>query len=209
MTLYLVRHAQSLPRRAQPFSDWQLSPLGRCQAERLAALLDALAIGCVFSSPFVRSLETAGPFARSHGLPVTVMDDLRERLVTSESGPPTDEVWRKSWEDFNFCSPGGESSLAAQARMCRAVRQIAADAKGTTAIFTHGNVIALFLNALSTAFGCEQAERLRNPDIVKLEWKDEAFSWDCYYRLPGLELIATDHRLTPQEQEATIMPVRR
>ncbi len=199
MTLYLIRHAQSLPLRSQPFSEWRLSPMGLRQAEQLADLLPALGIASVFSSPFLRSLQTVDPFARRQGLPVTVVDDLRERLVTSEGGPPTDEVWRRSWEDFSFCSPGGESSLAAQTRMCRAVRQIACQAKGITGIFTHGNVIALFLNSLDAAFGRQEAEALRNPDIVKLDWKDGAFTCDSHYRLAGLELIATDHSLTPIE----------
>ena len=51
MTLYLVRHAQSLPKSSQPFSDWRLSPLGQGQAQELADLLNALEIGCIFSSP--------------------------------------------------------------------------------------------------------------------------------------------------------------
>jgi 2,3-bisphosphoglycerate-dependent phosphoglycerate mutase len=209
MWVYLVRHAQSLPKRAQPFSEWRLSPAGTRQATRLANLLSPLGITRVFSSPFVRSLRTAKPFARKQGLPVVLVDDLRERLLTDEAGPPSDEVWRRSWEDFDFAMPGGESSRAAQTRMCRAVREITQAATGTTAVFTHGNVIALFLNALADTFGRKEAERLRNPDVLRVGWKRGTFTWDPHYRLAGLDSIATDHSQTPVEPLAPVTRTKR
>ena len=201
MTLYLIRHAQCLPKKAQRFSDWCLSRVGARQAEELAGLLEPLEITNVFSSPFIRTIETAKPFAQRHGLVIRVVDDLRERLLTNEAGLPSDEVWRRSWEDFSFCLPGCESSLAAQARICRAIGRIAESVQGTTAIFTHGNVIPLFLNALTRTVGRTEAEALTNPDVLKVSWRSGAFAWDRAFRLPGLARIATDHRQTPVEQD--------
>jgi hypothetical protein len=111
MTLYLIRHAQCLPKKAQRFSDWSLSRVGAQQAEELAGLLEPLEITNLFSSPFIRTIETAKPFAQRHGLVIRVVDALRERLLTNEAGLPSDEVWPRSWEDFSFCLPGCESSL--------------------------------------------------------------------------------------------------
>jgi len=199
MTLYLVRHAQSLPKTSQPFSEWRLSAVGARQAEQLPALLQPLEIARVFSSPFVRSLETARPFAQKHALSIVVADDLREHLLSNEGGPPSDEVWCRSWEDFTFSLPGCETSLAAQARICRAIHDIAQTAKATSAIFTHGNVMALFLNALTSAVGRKEAEGLTNPDVLKIGWKNGAFTWDRHFRLAGLERIATEHSQTPKE----------
>ncbi len=201
MTLYLVRHAQCLPKKSQPFSDWSLSPVGARQAEELAGLLAPLEIANVCSSPFVRALETARPFAHRHGLVIRVVDDLRERLLTNEAGLPSDEVWRRSWEDLGFCLPGCESSLAAQARISRAIGGIVQSINGTSAVFTHGNVISLFLNALTGTVGRAEAETLTNPDVLKISWRGGAFAWDRAFRLPGLARIATDHRETPTEQE--------
>jgi len=201
MTLYLIRHAQCLPKKAQRFSDWSLSRVGAQQAEELAGLLEPLEITNVFSSPFIRTIETAKPFAQKHGLMIRVVDDLRERLLTNEAGLPSDEVWRRSWEDFSFCLPGCESSFAAQARICEAIGGIAESAKGTSAVFTHGNVIPLFLNALTGTVGRTEAEALTNPDVLKIRWRGGAFAWDRAFRLPGLARIATDHRQTPVEQD--------
>lgn len=148
----------------------------------------------------MRTVETARPFAEKHSLEVVIVEDLRERHITNTPGLPSDEVWSRSWEDLTFSEPGCESSLAAQARICRAVRGIAQKATGTTAIFTHGNVIGLFLNALTSAAGRKEAETLRNPDVLKLEWDDGSFTWARDFRLPGLEHIATTHAQTPREQ---------
>jgi len=206
MTFYLVRHAQSLPTKSLFFSEWPLSPTGVRQAEQLADLLTPLGIKKVFSSPFVRSVQTAKPFAEKHALPITLADDLRERLITSV-GPPSDEVWCKGWEDFSFCPPGCETSLAAQTRMCRVMDEIACITKNgdVTAIFTHGNVMGLFLNTLASIFGREATETLTNPDVLKIEKRNGAFIWDREFRLPDLERFATAHRQTPREDEGDVV----
>ena len=61
-TLYLIRHAQSLPIAQRGFAGWPLSEVGRAQAEELVELLGPLRIEQVFSSPFTRALNTAAPF---------------------------------------------------------------------------------------------------------------------------------------------------
>jgi 2,3-bisphosphoglycerate-dependent phosphoglycerate mutase len=176
--------------------------MGERQAERLAALLDPFDITQVFSSPFVRTLQTAEPFARSQGLEVIRLEDLRERLFTYEDVFLSDEFWYRSWEDFNFSQAGGETSLAAQTRICRAIRDIARRRNGTSAVFTHGNVIGLFLNALMSSAGRKEAEALMNPDVLKIEWRGGVFTWDRGFRLAGLEGFATPHSQTPREKAA-------
>ena len=198
-TLYLIRHAQSLPKAALGFSGWRLSPIGAKQAEELAALLVPLNIDQIFSSPFVRTVDTAAPFARRRALEIVHIDDLRERLIENDGCHPSDEVWHKSWEDFDFAPPGCESSRKAQARMCGAVEGIARDASGTTAVFSHGNVIGLFLNSLDGSFGRKAVEAIRNPDVIKIDWEGGRFAWDRHFRLAGLEHIATAHNQTPKE----------
>jgi 2,3-bisphosphoglycerate-dependent phosphoglycerate mutase len=200
MTLYLIRHAQSQPAKSVPFSEWPLSPRGTRQAEQLVPLLGPLGVAQVFSSPFVRTLQTAGPFARRHGLGIVKVEDLRERRITNEAGLPSDEVWCRGWADFNFAPPGCETSLAAQGRICGAIHDIARRTSRTSAVFTHGNVIGLFLNALISSAGRKEAEALLNPDVLKLDWQDGVFMWDRDFRLAGLETIATSHSQTPREK---------
>ena len=208
MTLYLVRHAQSMPKRSLAFSEWPLSPVGVRQAEELAVLLAGLRITQLFSSPFTRSLQTAQPFARQQGMPTIVLDNLRERLIMTDGGPPSDNLWRRSWLDFGYCPGGCESSLAAQSRITKAIQNLVARTEGTIAIFTHGNVIGLFLNSLQATFGREQTEALTNPDVLKILVKDGAFIWDDSFKLAGLQAIATHHDETPKELLDRAVPSR-
>ena len=207
-TLYLVRHAQCIVKPALGFPGWPLSAVGVRQAEQLVDLLGPLGIAQVFSSPFARAIATAMPFAQKHALDILVIDDLRERRIVNDGRHPSDEVWCKSWEDFTFAPPGCERSVTAQSRICRAIGEIAQKAPGTSAIFTHGNILGLFLNSLASSFGRKEAETLTNPDVLRIEWSDAGFRWDRYFSLRGLERIVTQHRQTPREEDPTAAGAR-
>jgi 2,3-bisphosphoglycerate-dependent phosphoglycerate mutase len=196
-TLYLVRHAQSLPIPKHGFVGWPLSEVGTAQAEQLADLLGPLGIEQAFASPFTRALDTVSPFAKKHGLEIEIVPDLRERLITNDNCHPSEEIWQKSWADFSFALPGCESSTAAQARICRAVADIAGRTRRVSALFTHGNVIGLFLNSLDAGYGRLEAEALTNPDVIKVDYGDVDLRWDSQFRLAGLERIATAHISMP------------
>jgi broad specificity phosphatase PhoE len=51
---------------------------------------------------------------------------------------------------------------------------------GKTLVFSsHGNAIALFLNVLDPKVGFEEWKGLRNPDIIRVEWRDGEFGeWE-------------------------------
>ena len=195
--IYLIRHAQSHPSTRLHSSEWPLSAFGQIQAEKLGDLLEPLGIEVLFSSPFVRCLRTVQPFASKAGLDVVVKEDLRERLVAKEIVKDFQEIWRRSWDDFSFALPGCESSFDAQKRFVASVEDIFAGyVHKTIGISTHGNVMGLFLNHIDRAFGREQAEGLRNPDVVRVVANDRLV-WNREFRLPGLENIATDNKETP------------
>jgi broad specificity phosphatase PhoE len=106
--------------------------------------------------------------------------------------------WIGSSSHKSCALAGCETSAAAQSKFCRAVRTIIAQATGTTAIFTHGHVIALFLNALDSGVGRPEAEALTNPDVLRVVRKDGVLVWDREFRLTGLSAIATRHEETPE-----------
>ena len=196
MNIYPIRHAQSQPSAKLPDSEWPLSPVGLDQAENLSDLLVPLGIEVLFSSPYSRCLQTIQPFANRVGLEVEVGNDLRERTVVKEFadnfGDNFNEIWRQSWDDFNFALPGCESSLDAQERFVAAVKQIlAVYPQKTIGITTHGNVTGLFLNYIDKSLGRAQADDLKNPDVLRIVAGDRLI-WDQEFHLPGLGNIATD-----------------
>jgi 2,3-bisphosphoglycerate-dependent phosphoglycerate mutase len=201
-TIYFIRHAQSHQSVRVPFADWPLSAAGRAQAARLADLLQPLGLSRLYSSPFVRCVQTIGPFVEKSGLDLAHHLDLRERHFAPTEPEGIADIWHRSWTDFDFALPDYECSRAAQQRFVTAVREIATGHAGETiGICTHGNVIGLFLHHLDPGHGRETTEAIRNPDVFRFRYRDEAFAWDQHYRLGGLDEIASDHAATPFERE--------
>ena len=197
-TAYLIRHAQSQPSSKLAEPDWPLSERGKEQAVRLSPMLESLDIDRLYSSPYLRTLSTIDPFARKRELNVVVDPDLRERKITDRVRKDFPELWMRSWKDFSFALPGCENSFDAQRRFVGAVSRIVMDeASPTIGISAHGNVIALMLNYLEPGYGWEEADGLRNPDVIKLDLGDRGLRWDRSFRLEGIDNIVTFHEDTP------------
>jgi len=58
-------------------------------------------------------------------------------------------------------------------------------------------VIALFLNSIDNLFSQKQADKLRNPDVIKIVATENDLHWDWDFRLPGLDEITTAYHTTP------------
>ncbi len=80
MPLLLVRHAVAQPRRGWSKADWErpLTEEGEAQANGLVELLLPFEIERIWSSPFVRCVDTVVPLAERLGLPVEPFDELAE-----------------------------------------------------------------------------------------------------------------------------------
>src|SRR5688572_17675796 len=71
LRLLLLRHAETdwnRQRRYQGWTDTDLSPVGRGQAEAVARLLARQPLAAVWSSPLRRARDTAAPIAAATGL---------------------------------------------------------------------------------------------------------------------------------------------
>ncbi|MEQ1875363.1 MAG: histidine phosphatase family protein [Bdellovibrionia bacterium] len=201
-TLYFIRHAQSAPSVREHYSKWPLSPVGRMQAQRLPDVLREYDFTRMYSSPYLRCLETIKPFVEMNGLPVKQVQELEERVIAKALIPDFDVHWEKSWTDFHYALPECESSHQAQARFIRAVKRIAIDNRGETiGISTHGNVIALFFHHLDPTFLQAHADRIRNPDVFRIQAGDEGFNWDRAFKADGLEHFSTDYTTVPLDFE--------
>jgi len=203
--IYFIRHAQSRPSAKLLHAEWPLSDLGQAQASQLALLLGNLKIQKVISSPYTRCIDTMTPFVNTSNLPFEIHNDLRERDLVNTVGADFHdfyEIWKKSWADFHFSMPGCESSLMAQKRFVDAVREIVQTHPGSVlGVSTHGNVLGLFLNFINSKFHLPEAERIRNPDVLKIVAHADSYEWDQDFFLPGLESLATHHPSTPVDRE--------
>jgi broad specificity phosphatase PhoE len=150
-------------------------------------------------------VDTLRPFAERSGLEVLLQDGLEEWKITPRRQPDIYAVWTKCWEDSGFALPGCESSSTAQARFVRTVRTIAGECRGlTVGISTHGGVMGLLLNHLDRTCLRDCAERIRNPEVLRIRADGECMAWDRSFALAGLDEIATEHRVTPAKVEPDV-----
>ena len=179
-TVYLLRHAESRPSAAVKEPDWPLSELGKKQARDIVPTLARLGIDYVYTSPFLRAVETAKPFADCAGKPLRIHDELREQLsLWANSEADFMDQMRKEWEDFRSAPPGGESNAECQLRIVNAVRDIIRRHPGRTLLVSsHGNAISLLLNSIHTSFGFEGWMAMKNPDLFRIRAEGASLVWD-------------------------------
>jgi phosphoserine phosphatase len=157
-TLYLARHGQSVAnamRRFQGHQDVPLSDLGRRQAAALSAGLRRRRVAHVYASPLARARHTAEIVAAEHGVPLTLVDDLRELSLGEWEGLTVDEIRALPGDPYSCwvrdpvagCPPGGEALHLLQARVLGAVDAIAAAHPNGEDVLAvcHGGVISAYL----------------------------------------------------------------
>jgi 2,3-bisphosphoglycerate-dependent phosphoglycerate mutase len=185
--LFLVRHAQA---------DWEpdegrpLSGRGRRDALRVAELLAPADVAAIYSSPARRAIETVEPLAERVRLGPILIQDLREREMPVQRAGEFEAIVRGSWLEPEVVTPGAEPLLAAQARGLDAVRSVLSrHSDRAVVVSTHGNLLALVVNALDPAYGYEFWRGLTFPDVYELQFRGP--------RLEGMRRVWETQPLMP------------
>lgn len=173
--LYLIRHGEpAFPggeKMCLGTTDLPLSRLGQQQAAAMAEALPAVA--AVYSSPLLRARETA----QAIGLPVLVMDGLKERHQGLWDGLTFRQICREYPQlyqaragDPTIPPPESEPAAAALGRFAQGIRQIAQDSPGDCAVVTHRGVMRLFLDAIGI-----ETDAISYCQIISLEYEAGRF----------------------------------
>ncbi|WP_284521660.1 histidine phosphatase family protein [Cytobacillus pseudoceanisediminis] len=101
-TFYVVRHAKA---EGQPFSA-RLTESGREQALKLIDFFKDKEINRIYSSPFVRAMETIRPLAQSRNLEIVEESRLGERVLSSILFDDWQEKLKQSFSDFELVFEG-------------------------------------------------------------------------------------------------------
>jgi len=166
---YLVRHAHAEWRDddSRPLSEAGIAAAG-VLAERLASR----PIAAVYTSPSRRSVETVEPLASRLGLCPEVVPDLRERELPTVPPSEFEALVRQAWRLPAQAAGGGESNVQAQVRGLAVVRTAVARHAGLQVVAaTHGNLLALVLNALDPSFAYEFWRGLSFPDVYQVTFR--------------------------------------
>jgi broad specificity phosphatase PhoE len=172
--IFIARHGSRLDvedpawvHQAQRPWDPPLAPRGRAQARRLAARLADKGVDYIFSSPFLRTLETAEPLADILDLPLKVESGLSEWLTPEWFPLPEPALTLDGLVkyfpriDIRYAARGkahfGETGPQALQRSAATAILLAQDFTGNLALFGHG---ASLLGAVSGLLGTD-------PEILK------------------------------------------
>jgi probable phosphoglycerate mutase len=155
----LLRHAET---SAPGFfhgseSDVGLGLRGFLQARRVADRIAAEHPDAVYSSGMRRAVETALPIAEACGLPLLVIEGIRERRMGPMSGMPRSDGWATYEETkdhwiagrLDFTHEGGESFAAIRDRATSAFGRLLESERGrTVVVVAHGVLNRVLLISL-------------------------------------------------------------
>ena len=170
--LVLVRHAISeIPRPG--FEDEYTRPLalnGFAQAEAIQSRLAKYQPAAIYSSPYLRAVQTVDPVASALGLVVHKIEDFREHRMANTPIPDWEEVLRKEWDDFNYVPPTGESFVSTKIRGLGVLRELAEKHPADAVLLAgHGTIISLMLHEIDSSIECEFHLAMPSPAIFVLE----------------------------------------
>ena len=163
MRLYFVRHGESeaniqhvISNRESPF---ELTELGRKQANTLAQNLKNIPITAIYSSPVLRARETAEILSRSLHLPYQVTKALREYdcgILEEKSDEGAWDLHREIADDWalnqNYLRKpeGGESFLDIQNRFLPFIETLKHGNDQHILLIGHGGLFHLMLPLILT-----------------------------------------------------------
>lgn len=120
---FIVRHGESVLNEKKCHQGWisrnPLTPRGRLQAEEAVKKLEGQKIELIYTSPLLRTKQTARIVANHLGLPISFCSRLKDYRrckkheglhVSQYSILPDYLLWKQTTEiDKSFCLPEGES----------------------------------------------------------------------------------------------------
>jgi len=135
MNLYMVRHGQTAASRENRFSgssDPPLTEIGEAMAQAFAAAYGSMKWAAIYTSPMLRTRQTAAALERATGIQARVEAGLREIDYGEWEGLRQDEVKQRWPEAFEYWAadvasrgtPGGETAFHVAARAMRVVEEI-------------------------------------------------------------------------------------
>jgi len=152
LDVILVRHAAPVEPGTPGFADDDrpLTDAGRAAAEELAAEFDGYGLTAIYSSPYLRAVQTVHVLAVRRGVKVQLLSDLRERRLSREPLEDWRSTLEHAWADADFAPPDGETGREAQRRAVATLDLLRSRHPdgGRLVLGSHGNLISLILQAL-------------------------------------------------------------
>ena len=186
-TIYLMRHAQTLPSPAQENDGWRLSAKGLEQASAVVPFLKEIGVEAAYSSPLERATQTLSIFNTATGIDVQPHEGLTEHEIAKRYLPPAEfqSETKAYWDDLDYAHADCESARDCQERMLKALEEMAEKhAGGKVLACSHLQPIALVLRHFDDKFTFEDWANVRMPEIFKLIYTGNQGTWDRTFTSP-------------------------
>ncbi len=157
--IYLLRHCEKTAEAAEA----PLSAEGFAQAQSLVPVLAKLGITRILSSPYLRTRQSAAPFAKAASLTVETTIALKEWCLSSEMRDDWKAVLERGLSDPQAKAKGGESAAEVWARA-----QTVLQAKAPTLLVTHGGWLSVVLGQHGRPRSLEALFALKSPDLFSI-----------------------------------------
>ncbi|CAM4003366.1 histidine phosphatase family protein [Lederbergia lenta] len=177
--LFMIRHAQS------PFvfgkeRTRKLSEQGEHDAKAITEIMRKVKVDIIVSSPYSRAIQTIENIAIEKRLKMQFFEELKERPIKGEYKLPKKDLLKaikKSYDDKDYCLPGGETMRQAQERALPVISQLLNEYKGKNIIIgTHGNIMTIIMNYFDQQYGYKFWKGTSKPDIYKLSFNENKLS---------------------------------
>lgn len=157
--VYLVRHSEVTSKNnlkeiskkeSEQVSNEKsfLSVSGEKRAEELSKCSELQNIDAIYSSNYVRALETAKYIALENNTIINIDDRLNERKIGAMGDMEWQEFYRLQMKDFDFKLSGGESLNQTKKRMVEAMKSILMFETGNrVAVISHSTALTCLLSA--------------------------------------------------------------
>ena len=175
--IYFVRHAEPNYNNHDDMTR-ELSPKGMKDRELVTEFLTDKQVDIVISSPYKRAVDTVAHFAALRDLPITTINDFRERKVDSVWIDDFDAFTHNQWVDFNYKLTDGETLSEVQKRNISALQEVIEHHRGKTVVIgSHGTALSTVINYFVPQFGIEEFIRIKSimPWIVRFSFMEN----DC------------------------------
>lgn len=157
-TILLVRHSE--PQRTAGISNDKipLSEAGRILAKAFFTRKIFEGHRCVYSSPYLRAVETAGYLSKE-----IVLDERLKERALGDSGSLDEAFWAKQYENLDFKNRNGESMNETACRMDSCIAEICGLLQeGETAVaVSHAAAICAYLTKYCMITVVDAHEKIR------------------------------------------------
>lgn len=195
MRIHLIRHGQTSSNVSKAldtgFPGAPLTELGREQAASLPRRLEGIPLDAIYTSPLIRTQQTATPLATARGLDLLVREGVREIRAGDMEMSSADEDYRAYFETMGAWIGGNlavrmgglETGHDVLERFDSVVAEIESTGVESAAIVSHGAMITVWSAIRTSGLSTELVTRIHplNTGICEIEGSlsggFQALSW--------------------------------